>query len=282
MEQEQFYSFHNLMKLDCVDAGSGMYQGINAALQDGEHERVYGGHLLAQALMAAFHTVPDDRLAHNLHAYFIRPGDMKLTNQYRVTRTRDGRSFSARQVDVLQQDKVITSMDISFCEQEDGLRHQVPAPAVPAPENLDDRETQMWQYIEVKPILGSAGLNEAKSEPYAQEWLRVRESIGDNQRLQQCAFTFISDFSLMDVAFAPHGVGWTNERVQSVSLDHAVWFHKPIHADEWLLFVQESPIAFGGRGFNRGTVFTRDGELVASLAQEGLMRVPQKLLDEIS
>lgn len=298
MEREQIYSFRELMSLDCVDADGDLYHGRNST-QIGDHERVFGGHLLAQALMAAFQTIPSERLAHNLHAYFIRPGNMNVKNEYQVTRSRDGHSFSSRQVDIRQQNKIITSLDISFCDQEEGLSHQSDMPIVPKPESLPERATQIRlfaeqagilegatdyvdAFLEVRPTLCLNQFEGEKGKPYSPEWLRLKEPLGQDKRLQQCAFAYMSDFSLMDVAFVPHGISWMDERVQSASLDHAIWFHKQMRADEWLLLVQESPVACGGRGFNRGTVFSRDGELVASLAQECLMRFSPDVLDQIS
>ena len=299
MSEADFHSFKELMTLQCVDAPSQLYRGINPKSAPG-HERTYGGHLLAQALMAAFQTLPDDRLAHSLHAYFLRPGDSRLENEHRVSLTRDGRSFSARQVDIMQQGKIITTLDISFCTEEDGLSHQVDMPWAPEPETLPDYQTAMQRLVaeakaakaltllpesiteppdhfdrlvDVRPTRWLNRFLGEKGPPETLEWFRLTEELGDNQRLHQCALTYLSDWSLMDIAFNPHDFNWLDEAVQSASLDHAVWFHQRVRADDWLLLVQESPQASGGRGFNRGTVFSRAGALVGSLAQEGLMRI---------
>jgi acyl-CoA thioesterase-2 len=252
--------------------------------------RVYGGQVLGQALVAAGRTVePADRVAHSLHGYFLLGGDPGVPILYEVDRIRDGKSFTTRRVRAVQHGRAIFSMSASFHREERGLEHQFPMPEVPPPEELlsfeerirelsRDRQIELegWsveRLIEQR-FVGPSYLDRRRpSPPHQQVWLRAHGRLPDDLRLHQCVLAYASDLSLLDTATFPHAVSYTEGNLQSASLDHAMWFHRRFRADEWLLYVQDSPAAAGARGFNRGTVYTREGALVASVAQEGLIRV---------
>ncbi|MFM8354481.1 MAG: acyl-CoA thioesterase II [Gammaproteobacteria bacterium] len=253
-------------------------------------QRVYGGQVIGQALVAASRTVPDDRTAHSLHGYFLRPGDTTVPILYKVDRIRDGHSFTTRRVVAIQHGRPIFNMSISFQVAEDGLSHQFNMPDVPAPESLpDERElraewlaefpefqSEGWNRerpIEVRPVDPVNMFRPERREPLQRCWMRCRDPLPDDPRLHQCVLAYLSDWSLLDTAMLPHAVSFMQPNAQVASLDHAMWFHRPFKADDWLLYVQDSPSASGARGFNRGLVYTRDGVLVASAAQEGLIRI---------
>jgi len=253
-------------------------------------QRVYGGQVIGQALVAASRTVAPERHAHSLHGYFLRPGDTSIPILYVVDRIRDGRSFTTRRVVAVQHGKAIFNMAISFQNEEQGFSHQFDMPDVPLPEDLEDEASlrkrqaanlpaeyrEMFtreRPIEARPIAPYDFFNPEKRAPFQNGWMRARDALPDDLRLHQCVLAYLSDWSLLDTSLMPHGVSYTQANVQSASLDHAMWFHRPFRADEWLLFVQDSPSASGARGFNRGLIYSRDGALVASVAQEGLIRV---------
>ncbi|MEQ8858737.1 MAG: acyl-CoA thioesterase II [Pseudomonadales bacterium] len=252
-------------------------------------QRVYGGQVIGQALVAASRTVPGDRHAHSLHGYFLRPGDTTIPILYTVDRIRDGRSFTTRRVVAVQHGRAIFNMSISFQVDEPGFSHQFDIPDAPAPESLlDERElraqwtaklppeqAQMFSRerpIDVRPIDPVDIFAPEPRPPRQMCWMKSRETLPDDPRLHQCVLAYLSDWSLLDTATLPHAVSFLQDDMQMASLDHAMWFHRPFRADEWLLYVQDSPSASGARGMNRGLVFTREGVLVASAAQEGLMR----------
>jgi acyl-CoA thioesterase II len=252
-------------------------------------QRVYGGQVIGQALVAASRTVTTERHAHSLHGYFLRPGDTTVPILYVVDRIRDGKSFTTRRVVAVQHGKAIFNMAISFQVVEDGMSHQFEMPDVPQPEDLEDEVTLRKRMaknlpeeframftrerpIEARPIEPYDFFDPKPRSPYQNCWMRARDALPEDLRLHQCVLAYLSDWSLLDTALMPHGVSFTQSNMQSASLDHAMWFHRPFRADDWLLFVQDSPSASGARGFNRGTVFRRDGALVASVAQEGLIR----------
>lgn len=253
-------------------------------------QRVYGGQVIGQALVAASRTVAEDRHAHSLHGYFLRAGDTETPILYKVERIRDGRSFTTRQVVAIQKGQPIFTMSISFQVAEDGLTHQFPMPDLPGPETLRDEnelqaeQAQDWpeeyrdsfgmtsaiQMRSVEPL----DLMHPKATPPIQNcWMKTRESLPDDPRLHQCVLAYLSDWSLLDTAMRPHAVSFLQDNVQVASLDHAMWFHRPFRADEWLLYAQDSPAAGNARGFNRGLIYNQAGELVASTTQEGLMRL---------
>jgi acyl-CoA thioesterase-2 len=257
--------------------------------QDG-WQRVFGGQVIGQALVAAVRTVEDARPVHSLHGYFIRPGDPKLPILYEVDRYRDGGSFTTRRVVAIQHGQPIFSMAASFHRPEPGFDHQIPMPAVPPPESLPgDKElldrfqhrmpANMRRYFErERPIeLRSVGLRNylrpEKAEPVQHVWIRATGPLPDDRALHQCVLAYASDFTLLDTSLLPHARTLFDPDLMLASLDHALWFHRPFRADHWLLYSQDAPSASGARGFNRGSVFTREGLLVASVAQEGLVRV---------
>ncbi len=256
-------------------------------------QRVYGGQVLGQALVAASRTVDEDRQAHSLHGYFLRPGDVRVPILYRVDRIRDGSSFTTRRVVAIQKGKAIFSMSISFQIEEQGLEHQATAPDAPAPEELRSeielRQAQAHRLpeeyratftrerpIEIRPVDPIDLLQPEPAAPRQMCWMRVRGELPDEPRLHQCALAYLSDWSLLDTATRPHALSFMKENVQMASLDHAMWFHRSFRADEWLLYVQDSPSSGSSRGFNRGFVYDREGVLVASAVQEGLMRVHEE------
>ena len=274
--------------LDLEQIENNHFRGVSP---DEGWQRVYGGQVLGQALVAASRTVDEDRHAHSLHGYFLRPGDTTAPILYTVDRIRDGRSFTTRRVVAVQKGKAMFSMSISFQVDEDGFSHQSEMPEVPPPESLknetellaeraDDipeeyRESFTRQRpIELRPVDQTASMfHPVKRPPYQMCWMKSWETLPDDRRLHQCVLAYLSDWSLLDTATLPHAVSFTQENFQVASLDHAMWFHRRFRADEWLLYAQDSPSASGARGFNRGLIFNQSGELVASVAQEGLLRL---------
>ena len=254
-------------------------------------QRVFGGQVLAQALVAATRTVDAARLCHSFHAYFLRPGDPKVPILYQVDRSRDGASFTARRVVAIQHGAQIFTLAASFQKSEPGFEHQAQMPLVPDPESLEDdqqvllRQTDLspgaraWiareRAFETRSVLGRGPSGPSGDRPARAAvdhiWLRTRASVPDNPVLQRALLAFVSDMSLLDTALLPHGKSIFSD-VKVASLDHAMWFHRPFRTDDWLLYAQDSPSASGARGFNRGAIYTREGVLVASVAQEGLIR----------
>ena len=255
-------------------------------------ERVFGGLVLGQALVAAGRTV-EERVAHSLHAYFLRPGDPTIPILYNVDRIRDGRSFTTRRVVAIQHGRAIFNMSASFQIEEPGLEHQAELPDVPDPEDLPGRPELAEKFAHELPprVVGWLKQERPIEERYAgpvyffkpekhppkrEIWFRASGPLPDAIALHQCFLAYASDFSLLDTSTLPHAVSFLDGTLLSASLDHAMWFHRPFRADEWLLYAQDSPSASGARGFNRGSIFTRDGRLIASVAQEGLLRVTEK------
>jgi acyl-CoA thioesterase-2 len=251
-------------------------------------QRIYGGHVIGQALMAAARTV-EGRALHSMHAYFLLAGDPSLPIVYEVDRIRDGASFTTRRVKAVQKGRAIFSLSASFHKVEHSYDHQSTMPEVPAPEELPserelkaklagrvpDNMRSYWQRerpIEVRPTDISRFLGREKKKPEQCIWLRANGPVGEDFVLHQCVLAYASDFTLLDTALIAHGKVLFDADIQLASLDHAMWFHRPFRADDWLLYVQDSPSAFGARGFCRGSVYTRDGVLVASVTQEGLIR----------
>jgi len=251
--------------------------------------RVFGGQVLAQALVAASRTV-SDRICHSLHAYFLLPGDPKIPILYEVDRSRDGHSFTSRRVVAIQHGRPIFHMSASFQVEEAGLNHQIDAPKVPRPEELPPEgemrrkianriPSEFRQHflrqrpIEIRPVDPRDLLEPKKLPPKQAVWVRAVGKLPDDLSLQQCVLAYASDMTLLDTGLMPHGISWFSGQLQIASLDHAMWFHGSFRADEWLLYVQDSPSASGARGFNRGLIYTREGKLVASVVQEGLIRL---------
>jgi acyl-CoA thioesterase-2 len=251
-------------------------------------QRVFGGQVAGQALVAAGRTVPPDRPVHSLHAYFIRPGDPAVPLIYMVDRVRDGRSFTTRRVSGIQHGKIIFTLSASFHHPEPGPEHAEPMPDVPPPESIErnrDRLARVFgaelpQEAAFDPVdLRSVGplSVEAEHDPAMRTtrnmvWLRVDGKLPDDPLLHVCLMTYASDMTLLDPVLLGHGLSWLDGHTTGASLDHAMWFHRPFRADQWLLYAQESPVAYGARGLARGEVFTASGELVVSVVQEGLIR----------
>ena len=251
-------------------------------------QAVFGGQVLGQALMAAARTVPVHRV-HSLHAYFLRPGDKALPIDYVVDPVRDGKGFSMRQVVAMQNDKPIFHMSASFQQREPGVEHQSPMPVAPAPERLPDEFDQRRRLLPQLPPYARTVLQQAQpldirmvnpphllepqpKEPQSQCWFRSAAVLPDDPLVHQALLAYASDFNFIRVAMQPHGMTFMQPDVQCVSLDHAMWFHHDFRFDDWLLYATDSPCASGARGLARGQVFTRQGKLVASVAQEGLIR----------
>ena len=249
----------------------------------GAGSRIYGGQVVAQAMAAAYRTIDDGRLCHSMHGYFMRPGDPKVPILFQVERVRDGGTFAVRRVVALQHGKQIFNLAASFQIPEEGFEHQFDMPAAPDPDTLlneeqlrakaglDPASRRIWP-VEVRPVDPSPhGVAQAR-EPSDMCWFRARVSLGDDVVLNQCALAYGTDMTLLDVSLRPHAVDWDSGRLQVASLDHALWFHKASDFSQWHLYVQDSPSASGGRGFNRGSIFGPDGALVASATQEALIR----------
>jgi len=252
-------------------------------------QRVFGGQVLGQALVAAVRTVEPERVAHSLHAYFLLWGDPARPITYSVERVRDGGSFTTRRVTAIQHGRPMFVMSVSFHKAELGLDHQSTMPKVPAPEDLpseQDLKAKLLTYlpesmrsywererpIELRPVDVSRYFARERRPPEQHVWMRATGSLPNDFPLHQCVLAYASDFSLLDTALIAHGKLMFDKDIQLASLDHALWFHRPFRADEWLLYAQDSPNSHGSRGFCRGSIFTRGGQLVASVAQEGLMR----------
>ncbi len=251
-------------------------------------QRVFGGQVIGQSLMAASRTV-DGRHPHSLHGYFMLPGDPKVPIIYEVDRIRDGRSFTTRRVVAIQHGRAIFSMSASFQLDEQGFDHQVPMPKVPGPDELPTEEEvkaglmpqmpePMRAYyererpIEMRPVEIKRYMSRDPMAPQFHVWIRTTGKLPDDAAIHQCVLAYASDMTLLDTSLVPHGKTVFEPTIQAASLDHALWFHRPFRADEWLLYAQDTPNASGARGFSRGLIFTQDGTLVASVAQEGLVR----------
>ncbi|HEV7897936.1 MAG TPA: acyl-CoA thioesterase II [Planosporangium sp.] len=233
----------------------------------GPRDRVFGGQVAAQSLAAAGRTVSPGRRPHSLHTHFLRPGDPRTPIRYDVERVRDGGSFSTRGVVASQRDRQICQVTVSFHVSEDGVEHQARMPEVPAPYGLAARPVPFPQPFDIRDVPGR------RDTPANSVWMRHTDPVPDDELLQACLFTYASDLSLFEPVLRAHGVRWTDPTLQSATLDHVVWFHRPFRVDEWFLYDHDSPNAAAGRALAIGRVFRRDGLLVASVAQEGLIRV---------
>lgn len=256
---------------------------------------VFGGQVIGQAIVAATRTI-EGRMPHSLHAYFLLPGDMNAPIVYEVDRIRDGGSFSARRVQAIQHGRPILSMIASFQVPEDGLEHQVAMPDVPAPESLKSTAELIPQWIaeagevhprilaslkraevlEFRPVYPWSPLKPNVTEPRQAIWFRIGQNLPDDPILHRCLLAYASDFNLIGTALRPHGKSWYSPDMVVASLDHALWFHRDLRVDDWLLYSMDSPTSQGARGMTRGQVFDRHGRLVASVAQEGLLRLTDK------
>jgi acyl-CoA thioesterase-2 len=270
----------DLLDLEPIEVN--IFRGVSP---NEKRQRVFGGQVAAQALMAAGRTVETGR-PHSLHAYFLRPGDTTVPILYEVDRIRDGRSFSTRRVVAIQHGRAIFNLSASFHVDEPGLTHQFPMPEVPAPEDLESLVTRLEPYrealgdwfakphpIDQRPIGELPYSSNASKEPIQRLWIRADGTLPDDDPLLHASIAaYASDMSLFDTMLAPHSVTWDDADFMGASLDHCMWFHRPFRADEWLLYDMDSPIASGARGLARGFLFTRQGHLAVSVVQEGLMR----------
>jgi len=252
-------------------------------------QRVFGGQVIGQALVAACRTV-EGRRPHSLHAYFLLPGDPKVPIIYEVDRIRDGGSFTTRRVIAIQHGRAIFSMSASFHEDEPGLNHQTAMPDVPPPESLPNeselrkraltnmpdairRYYERERPIDLRPVEFTRYSGEKFAHGRFHVWIRTTGKLPDDPAIHQCVLAYASDMTLLDTTLVPHGRTLLDPDFMAASLDHALWFHRPFRADDWLLYAQDSPSLSGSCGFARGLIFARDGTLVASVAQEGLVRL---------
>ncbi len=268
-----------LALLDLEPQGNDVFAGTSP---QGAPDRLYGGQPLGQSLIAAARTIAteDARPAHSLHAYFLRWGSNQLPIFYEVERLRDGGSFSARRVVARQADKPIFMCTLSFHRSDVGYDHQTDMPTAPAPEGLpsfaelqahEPGDDHPMRGIEMRPVAGRAYVSDAADAP-PHLWMRSLGNIPDDAILHQAIIAYMSDSTLLSEALRPHDLSWHDPRVQTASLDHALWFHRGARVDDWLLYIQDSPSAANGRGFCRGSFYTRNGDHAASVAQEGLVR----------
>jgi acyl-CoA thioesterase-2 len=273
------YIEHNIFRAESVDIGSGS---------------VFGGQALAQSLVAAHRTLDDpNRVAHSMHGYFILPGDVDAPIVYEVDRLRDGRSFATRRIVAIQHGRAIFNMAASFQSVEAGPEHQATMPDVPPPEavvrerelleRVKDRiPPRMRRFylrerpIEFRPVSPVNPFDPHKKQPARNLWLRAQGDLPDDLLLHQSVLAYASDYGLLGTALRPHALSFLQPQLQAATLDHALWFHRPFQVDGWLLYTMDSPSASGARGFTRGQIFTEDGTLVASVTQEGLMRVREE------
>ncbi|MFB8386638.1 acyl-CoA thioesterase [Microbacterium sp. NPDC055910] len=262
-----------------------IFTGVSQSMPLG---RVYGGQVLAQSIVAASRTLPDDRTVHSMHGYFLRPGDADAHITFAVDRIHDGRSFSTRRTQAFQEGVPIFSMIASFQDEDTGLEHQAPMPTgVPDPEDLPDVESQLdglhpmtkRMYTD-RPLdlrhVASPIYTKVTGEhrPEQAVWMRVRSAVPDDPALHRAALAYLSDLTIQEAILRAHGIPWATPGLKVASLDHAMWWHRPGRVDDWMLYVQESPSARGGRGLANGRIYSREGVLIASVAQEVMVRVP--------
>jgi acyl-CoA thioesterase-2 len=289
-KQEAFQELLGLMELEQLEVN--LFRGIS---RDIGTSRVFGGQVLAQAVLAANQTI-DNSTMHSLHAYFLRAGDPEAPIVYNVDRSRDGRSFSARRVVAIQHGRPIFTLAASFQVAEEGLEHQFEIPDVVAPEALApvdmlsreelDHMPQMLQRwldrfgpFEFRPVGGSDPFEPVPKPPFKALWFKLHGELPDNDVLHRALLAYVSDFHLIGTATLPHGISWVSGKLMMASLDHAMWFHRDFRLDDWMLYVCDSPSTSGGRGLARGMMYDRQGNLVASTAQEGVIRVRKPSTD---
>lgn len=273
--------------LDLEPLEHNIYRGRN---RDIGTKRIYGGQVLAQALVAAQRTVDADRPIHSMHGYFILPGDLSSPVVYFVDRLRDGGSFTTRRVTAIQHGNAIFNLSASFHRHEEGLEHQLDMPAVPPPEEFRDELDIVREHadelppglrkvatqdrpLDFRPLEGDYALGSGPRQPRRMMWVKTTSPLGDDPMHHRAVLAYASDYGLLVTSMRPHGRSARDPDMMVASLDHSLWFHADFRIDDWLLYVVDSPVSGGGRGFARGTYFTRDGTLVASTAQEGLIRV---------
>ena len=291
MNDENRHALDELLRLiELEQLEVNLFRGVS---RDIGTPRVFGGQVLAQAVLAASRTVKD-RLVHSLHAYFLLPGNPDAPIVYNVEHNRDGRSFSSRRVLAIQHGRPIFNLAASFQVAEEGIEHQFEMPGVEGPENLESDPEVAAEKLRIAPemlrrwcdrfgpfefrtVEGDPLNLEEPSPPFRKIWFRLCGSPGEDQSIHRALLAYVSDFHLFGTAMLPHGISWFNERLMVASLDHAMWFHHDVRVDEWLLYDCDSPITSGGRGLARGLIFNAAGRLVASTAQEGVVRLrPEK------
>ena len=275
----------DLLELEQIEEN--LFRGLSHSIGS---RRVFGGQVLAQALNAAIRTAPDDRFVHSLHAYFILPGDIEHPIVFEVDRIRDGGSFTTRRVKAIQKGQAIFLMSVSFQLEQEGFDHHISMPNVSTPDMLVSWEELLDKYgemlpenirrflnierpIEFRPVEMINPALPGKSRPYRHVWMKVKGEMPEAKTAHQCVLAYASDYNLLTTALLPHGNEASFQHVQLASIDHAMWFHRPFRMDSWLLYAIDSPSASNARGFTRGNIFTIEGKLVASVVQEGLMRV---------
>ena len=282
------YNVQDLLQLlDLEPIEFNIFRGRNRDIGSG---RVFGGQVLSQALVAAQRTVEEERVAHSLHGYFILPGDLSIPIVYFVDRLRDGKSFTTRQVTAIQHGRAIFNMSISFHVREQGLAHQIEMPNVPPPEALRseleiireraprDVSPELYRLItqdrpiDFRLVEDIDPFDPRPQPPQRHIWIRAIGEMPSETLSHQAVLAFASDYGLLGTALQPHGRTFRKPDMQVASLDHSLWLHRECRVDEWLLYAIDSPVSYGARGFARGNIFTREGQLVASVAQEGLMR----------
>ena len=274
-----------LSLLDLEQIEENIFRGLSPKART---QRVFGGQVLGQALAAAIRTVEPSRRCHSLHAYFLRPGDPRIPILYEVDRARDGKSFTARRVVAIQHGVQIFNFAASFQTDEPGFEHQFEMPDVPPPESLENAATifmrrseefpeRLREWIarprpfETRPVIPDGPADRPPRPPFDNVWFRAAAPVSGDVRQRQILLAYLSDMTLLETSLVPHGKSYFSA-VQMASIDHAMWFHRDAALDDWLLYAQDSPSASGARGFSRGFIFTRDGVLIASVAQEGLIR----------
>jgi acyl-CoA thioesterase-2 len=269
-----------LLDLEAIEVN--IFRGVSPGE---DRQRIFGGQVAGQALVAAARTVPDDRQVHSLHAYFLRPGDPTVPVLYEVDRIRDGRSFTTRRVVAIQHGEAIFNLSASFQVPEPGFDHSADMPDVPPPDELPDLLERMAPYrdrfgdllerpraIDIRYVDWLPPDRDKPLPAHQRVWLRADGVLPDDPVVHTFVLTYASDMTLLDTALLPHAGSWSEPGLFMASLDHAMWFHRPFRADDWLLYSQDSPSASGGRGLSRGLVFSRDGTLAATVMQEGLVR----------
>ncbi|MEO6628403.1 MAG: acyl-CoA thioesterase II [Aquihabitans sp.] len=285
MEQGAVDELIGLLDLEEIEVN--LFRGVSPEI---EMQRVFGGQVAGQALVAASRTVDADRVVHSLHAYFLRPGDPKIPILYEVDRIRDGRSFTTRRVVAIQHGRPIFNLSASFHVPEDGFVHQFEKPTdVPLPDEFDDFATRWAPYADQlgdwytrpRPIdtryIDWVPSDRAEAlPPRHRVWVRANGTLPDDPVLHACVVTYLSDMTLLDTTLLPHPGTFMNTNIQMASLDHAMWFHRPFRADDWLLYDQDTPSANDGLGLARGSFFTPNGDLAISVVQEGLIRRVEK------
>lgn len=274
----------NLLDLEALEQD--LYRGNSPQVG---WQRVFGGQVIGQALVAAQRTVDTRRVVHSLHAYFMRPGDPSTPIVYTVDRIRDGSSFATRRVVAIQHGKAIFSLEASFQTEEPGMEFQIEMPQVTPPEKLPSIEEmkdavltgapeQVKRYwkrerpLEIRPVSLTHYISDEKLPPFQNVWVRPTGPVPDDRIVQAAVLAYLSDMLLLDTALFAHGRSVFDTALQVASLDHAMWFHRPFAFDDWMLYTMDSPNSNGARGFSRGSLFARDGRLIASVAQEGLIR----------